>query len=324
MTGLQRELQVIVLPGTHAVGQFPPVVTGDFSASRHRFSLVDRRIVRLPQQDCVTAGSLDARDMNSKPETLDEVKVLVAGDLGEQLERYPLRCAIPVFFGPALKPGTTMTVSNGSASLVALSGAPHVLTCWHVLDGYRQALQEGRLFVFQVGDCKLDPLAQLVDEDEAFDIVVIRLSEAQASEVTQGSGNFGTFFVEPPAWPPAAVVEGSFIAFGGFPGELRRALSFKELSFGAFASGGSRVTSARDTYLVCQFDRENWVMQKFEPEPANIRGMSGGPAFALRRSPEAGIISYEFVGVIYEFSEDYELLYIRLAKVLTFDGRIVR
>jgi len=47
--------------------------------------------------------------------------------------------------------------------------------------------------------------------------------------------------------------------------------------------------------------------------------MSGGPVFAIRRSRDTGIITYEFLGIVYEFSEDFELLYIGLARVLGLD-----
>lgn len=51
------------------------------------------------------------------------------------------------------------------------------------------------------------------------------------------------------------------------------------------------------------------------PIPGTIRGLSGGPAFAIRWHAEQ-LMTYEFVGHIYEFSEKFELLYVRLARVL--------
>jgi hypothetical protein len=44
--------------------------------------------------------------------------------------------------------------------------------------------------------------------------------------------------------------------------------------------------------------------------------MSGRPVFAIRHSAETDIMTYEFVGHIYEFSKDLELLYVRLARAL--------
>lgn len=70
-----------------------------------------------------------------------------------------------------------------------------------------------------------------------------------------------------------------------------------------------------DDYFVSQFEREFWVQHGHEAEPETIRGMSGGPVLAIRRGAETDIMTYEFVGHIYAFSEDYELLYVRLARV---------
>ena len=109
--------------------------------------------------------------------------------------------------------------------------------------------------------------------------------------------------------------DGDFVAFGGFPGELRKAETFDKLSFGSYSSGAAKVTTTGEDYLVCQFEHEHWVTHGFEPEPSTICGMSGGPVFAIRLS-EAGIMTYEFVGHISEFHEDFKLLYVRLARVL--------
>lgn len=255
--------------------------------------------------------------MWEKPKTFEDVKKLVAGPGGVEFEKYPLKFAIPAYFGARPKLGTSAIVNSGSASLVRLDGQPFALTCSHVLGGYRKRLAEGQC-IFQLGNCVLDPLAQLKAEDEKLDYALIAVTEGQSKEIAKSGGPFdGTFFCDLSHWPPGDVKEGDFVAFGGFPGELREAMSFDELSFGSFSSGASRVTSVREDYLVCQFEREFWVKHGHEPEPKTIRGMSGGPVFAIRHAADTDIMSYEFIGHIYEFSEDFELLYVRLARVLT-------
>ena len=262
--------------------------------------------------------------MTRKQETMEAVIAMVAGDLGKEMEKYPLRFATSAYFGAPPHPKSELVVSSGSASLVRLNNKPYVVTCSHVLQGYRKRLEDDSECIFQIGDCKLDPLGQLVDESSTLDVAVIGLTEQQVQEVASVKSPFGSHFVEPPEWPPEPVVEGDFVAFGGFPGELRKAMSFRELSFGSYSSGASRATSAGDTYIVCQFERDRWVKHGYEPEPSTIRGMSGGPAFALRQRTGAGIMTYEFIGHIYEFSETFELLYIRLATVIDGGGRILR
>jgi hypothetical protein len=48
-------------------------------------------------------------------------------------------------------------------------------------------------------------------------------------------------------------------------------------------------------------------------------GMSGGPAFVLRHGP-AGLISYEFCGIIYKMHEASESLFIRDVRAIEFGG----
>jgi hypothetical protein len=108
------------------------------------------------------------------------------------------------------------------------------------------------------------------------------------------------------------VTIGDFVTFAGFPGELRRPESFDRLNFGTYSSGATRVTDRHADYLVCQFEREFWVRSgdSSEPEPKSLGGLSGGPAFVLRHSP-AGIMSYEFCGIVFGIDEDTESLYVR-------------
>ncbi len=255
--------------------------------------------------------------MWEKPKTLEEAKKLIAGPAGVEFEKYPLKFAVPAYFGIRPQPGQSATVNSGTASLVRIGGQPYALTCSHVLEEYRNRLADGAC-IFQIGNCELDPLTQLKVEDKTLDYALIGLTESQGNEISKPDGPFGgTFFCEVAQCPPGDVMEGDFVAFGGFPGELRQAMSFNELSFGSFSSGASRVALVREDYVVSQFDREFWVKHGHETEPKTIRGMSGGPVFAIRKNVATGIMTYEFIGHIYEFSENYELLYVRLVRTLT-------
>ena len=89
------------------------------------------------------------------------------------------------------------------------------------------------------------------------------------------------------------------------------------MEFSSYSNGASRVTVARDTYFVSQFEHEYWVSSFAHRDAADLSrlgGLSGGPAFAPRG------LHYDFVGVVYEFSRDYELLYFRHAGVIDLDG----
>jgi Trypsin-like peptidase domain len=249
--------------------------------------------------------------------TADEAKALMAGPLGEEMAKYPLRFCKAAFFGEPPSRATPMAVSNGSATLIDVGYGPFALTCAHVLEGYRRERENSPNCFFQIGNCRLDPIAQLVTLDPNLDVATIRLTADQSNEIIRNSNGIGESFYSQVPWPPRRVVAGDFVAFGGFPGDLRRLVSVDDISFGTYSSGAAQVTISRDDYFVCQFERAEWVRHFSEPEPATIRGLSGGPAFVLRHSA-AGLMSYEFSGVIYEFSEDYELLYVRPASAIQF------
>lgn len=66
----------------------------------------------------------------------EEARALLAGPLGEQLGRFPLRWCKPVFFGIPPAPGHQVEVKNGTASLIVRGEDHFAITCRHVVDGY--------------------------------------------------------------------------------------------------------------------------------------------------------------------------------------------
>ncbi|MDA0559684.1 hypothetical protein [Burkholderia pseudomallei] len=245
----------------------------------------------------------------------DQARALLAGPFGIELARYPLRFCKAAFFGIPPGRGNQVEVNNGTASLIARGEDRLMITCAHVLDGFRRKRAESASAFFQIGNCRLDPLAQLVGESHDLDVAVVLLTPEQATEIVHGSFGIGEAFFDIGVTQPELAVVGEGIAFGGFPGDLRRAQSLNELNFGSYSCGATPATQARDDYLVCQFERDEWVRQANEPEPDAIGGLSGGPAFRLLQSP-AGIMSYAFAGIVYEFSENFDLLYIRQARAI--------
>ena len=91
--------------------------------------------------------------------------------------------------------------------------------------------------------------------------------------------------------------------------------------FDSWSSGATQVSAVREEYFVCQFEREYWV-QSFNLDRHTgldlhkLGGLSGGPVFIYRN------IYWEFIGMIYEFSENFDLMYIRPANLVLEDGSI--
>lgn len=250
--------------------------------------------------------------------TLEDAKKIVAGPLGAELAKYPLRFSAPVFFGELPRNDNHAKINNGTVSLLDFGNGPLAITCSHVLDFYRSGIEKDGKCLFQIGHCRLDPLKQLISENKDLDIAIIGLSEKQANEITKNDVISSSFF-RPVLWPPQPISKDEYIAFGGFPGKWRTQLTVDALEFGTYSSGGSRVCTVNDTYFITQFEKEYWI-QSLGPKDAinltELGGLSGGPAFVNRG------LHFDFAGIIYQFSSDYELLYLRRSDILRSNGQI--
>jgi len=246
----------------------------------------------------------------------DEARALLAGPLGEQLGRFPLRWCKPAFFGIPPEPGNQLEVKSGTASLIARGEDHFAITCRHVVEEYRLTRAKSDTAFFHIGNCAIDPLGQLLAEGEGeLDVAVLRLTPEQAARVVHGNFGIGEGFFPIEQRRPDLVEEGIGVAFAGFPGALRRVQALNELNFGTYSCGATPVTASNDVRFICQFERDEWVRQGIEPDPATLGGLSGGPAFSIQYGA-AGIMTYAFAGIIYVFSEEFELLYIDQAQAI--------
>lgn len=246
--------------------------------------------------------------------TSAEAEALVRGPLGDEMAKFPLRFAKPAYFGDPPSRENPLAVNSGTVSLINVGNGLLAITCFHVIEAYREKRRESDRCIFMIGNCQLDPVAQLIAEDRAVDVATIRLTDAQAAEIIHGGNGFGEALFHAGAWPPDPVAIDNYVAFGGFPGELRRVESFNELNFGSYSSGAARITDTHADYFVCAFEREHWIRQFQEAEPVSLGGLSGGPVFLIRHSN--GVMSYDFAGVIYQIHEERELLTIRQARAI--------
>ncbi|TET99699.1 MAG: hypothetical protein E3J23_04250 [Candidatus Stahlbacteria bacterium] len=257
-------------------------------------------------------------DNNYDPKLVEKAKKMTAGPLGKEMTKFPMRFAAPVFFGESPAVSKKSKISNGTASLINFGNGNLAITCYHVLSPFKEQIESRQDSIFQIGNLKFNPLDQIIAESEELDIVTISLTPEQAKEISAG-GEIGSLFFMPPFWPPNSVNEKDFVAFGGFPGRWRQHLSSNEIMFDTYSSGACGVASVTDEYIVCQFEREYWVVTldlHNKEELYDISGLSGGPVF-IKRS-----LHWEFIGIIYQFSQEFELMYIRPSKFIGEDGVI--
>jgi hypothetical protein len=126
-------------------------------------------------------------------------------------------------------------------------------------------------------------------------------------------------FFQPTSWPPATVRENDCVAMGGFPGKWRQRLSPGTLDFYSYSIGTTAVTLVGEDRFACRFERQRWI-SSFQHEFQDIEelgGMSGGPVFRL------GCLHWELVGFIYEFSPQYDIMFLRPAHLIQADGSIL-
>ncbi|MGA2315425.1 MAG: hypothetical protein ABSG71_03495 [Thermodesulfobacteriota bacterium] len=255
------------------------------------------------------------------PALVEKAKKVAAGPLGKEMTKFPLRFATSILFGQ--KPYGTSPNSdfnNATATLVDFGQGPMAITCFHVLEAYRKKLSEGSQIIFQIGNLKIDPLNKIIDECERLDLVTIDLKDENTQKISDG-GEVSSYFFSPVSWPPQGIKCGEFVAFGGFPGRWRQHLSQKKVMFDSFGSGACAVASVREDTIVCQFEREYWVYS-FNLHPGeelhDIRGLSGAPVFIWRD------LNFELIGIICQFSEAYDLMYVPPSKFIRVNGTIIK
>src|SRR4051812_29069572 len=115
----------------------------------------------------------------------EDAKKLAAGPLGREMSKFPLRFAKAILFGDLPSPHAPARINNGTASLIDLGNGPLAITCSHVIASFRERVRQGRPSLFQSGNCRLNPLSQLISEDENLDLAVIGLRNDQAKEITE-------------------------------------------------------------------------------------------------------------------------------------------
>ena len=113
-------------------------------------------------------------DEEFDPKRVKKAKELASGPLGQEMGKFPLRFAKPVFFGQKPSKGETIKVKNGTITFIKLEERPIGITCSHVVDEYRKISQDGNC-VFQIGHLEFDPLVRIIDQSPEMDLVTIDL-----------------------------------------------------------------------------------------------------------------------------------------------------
>jgi hypothetical protein len=256
---------------------------------------------------------------NDHPKIQEAKRQAISPSLGRMLGQFPILFARAVIFGKQRSQNQAGSIKNGTSTIVDFGTGPIAVTCAHVLAAYRGLRESGENVYFQVGNVRLEPDAQLIDENAEMDLATISLSVKQAEKL-QSDGVPGSSIFHPTGWPSPPVKVGDTVALGGFPGSWREKVAIDELHFDSYSIGATAVSSVGQDRFACQFERDRWLWSSSKHSLEDVRdlgGLSGGPVFAIRG------LHYDLVGIISEFSEAFDILFLKPAHLIAADGIIV-
>jgi hypothetical protein len=211
-----------------------------------------------------------------------------------------------------------LEVNSGTGCLLRLHDRYFGVTCHHVLAAYRERRATLGADFFYFGEAPIDPEALLIDESERLDLVMFDLSTV----VGLGERLMPVNLYEPRVWPPGEVAEQDIISFVGFPGEWRQQPGRSDLEFSSFTQSATYIESVGDEHLCAHVALEESMYLVRTREAAGFAGgLSGSPVFVLRNSL---ILTFELVGFIYEYQSTFDLLYIRRARCIDIDGKLLK
>lgn len=234
----------------------------------------------------------------------------------EQLSRYPVRFAHPVFLGESPHSSYRAELASGTGVLIRLAQSLIGVTCEHVLADFRRRRKLNPRTIFSFGRLPIDAEGRLIDEDTTVDLATFDLTELSGDLDDQGRT------VEPRTWPPGDFADDDVIAFAGFPGRWREQPGQGGLTFYSFSSGASPVTSVGPAHLYTRIEIDKVLragVGRLNLGP--LGGLSGGPVFVWRRGL---IATAELIGFIKEYQENLDLLLIRRATCIAADGTLIR
>jgi len=256
---------------------------------------------------------------------MKEVSTADLGFLANSLIEFPPRFMEPVFVGT--RPSSLLPRAfNGTATLLCLSGRYFAVTCFHVLEEFRRIRESVRDAVFQIGHLELDPELYLLSESSEVDLAVLEIHDHQIDEgVVVSIGEppnklRKSRFHEPAVWPPAAAKKEDIISFAGFPGSWRNPTGPASMDMFIFSHGATMVESAGAAHFYSRLELDKCEgVTFFDKEIDNIGGLSGGPVFAWKRDE----LQAQLLGIIIEYQENYDLLYIRSTRLLLENGTLL-
>ena len=215
------------------------------------------------------------------------------------------KCTAPIFLR-----NENRELRNGTITSIKKDNQIFCLTACHVVDECIKSFESDPDRTCQIGNATFDPSDLLIARHTTYDLATFKLSEPYAASA-------GLFPTTLPSWPPKAPAKDELVILGGYPGAYRFDRN-GEIDFG-FATFIGKLDSVSDQKMgmVLRIESSLSSGQNRIPSKADLGGWSGGPVFRIIESP---IFYIEVIGIIYEYSQNFEIVF---AHSLTFlDGII--
>ena len=235
---------------------------------------------------------------------------------------FSLRFCAPLGF---VKHQGSSELSSATCSLIRINGRQFGITCDHVIEAMDALQVRGGSWKCGLGKVLLEnPLARVLDRSQELDIAILDLTGLDESEIGAGA-KMQIQFAAPTHWPQEPVKPGDFLAIGGFPGKLRQHHGSSDYYFRSFSANSARVEMAYEDRIGCRLEVDQCVFGTDTPgeEMPDLAGTSGGLAM-VRRGTAGGFQTYEPVGIIREYSADWDMVYLTPLSVVNLGGSVRR
>lgn len=206
----------------------------------------------------------------------------------------------------------TSILHNGTITFVNTGDRVLGISANHVYEEYLKDKANTPTTKCQFGSATVEPELYVVSRDDSLDVVTFELPIVLRTAT-------GVAVHNAPRWPPKELQVSDLVILGGYPGH-RRAERIGAADFD-FVTMASRVSQCSENHVSIYLNMPHsyWPQGESLGEKPNLGGASGGPVFRLVSEP---IEAIEFAGMIYESSDEYELLFARHAFHVNSFGKV--
>lgn len=221
---------------------------------------------------------------------------------------------VTVFFGDP-----DQGLNSASGVLLKLE-RPLLVTALHVIQCYLDRQAQEPSLRLQIAQGTINAVSErLIGQANGLDLVTLDLAGIDIQSFAERLSYF-----EPTRWPPLRVESGTHVIMNGFPKAYRSILRDDHaIQFDSWHFRGPVDSSARENFA-CMIKLERLEQRLGRPGavwPDTYGALSGCPVFVVRKVIDL-IEVVELVGIVYEASQAFHIIYAYHADLITDDGTL--